>query len=103
MGANLVFPHSLQLATTNKQKTKKNMDYQKIIKNRLTVRELLVLSKMKSGATSPKEICDDQVSPALLTGITDKLIAKGLINRANHATDRRRYVYTITKAGKSLV
>lgn len=43
------------------------------------------------------------VSPSTVTGLCDRLIAKGLVARETRATNRREVVVTLAQAGKELV
>lgn len=43
------------------------------------------------------------VSPSTVTGLCDRLIAKGLVARETRATNRREVVVTLAPAGKELV
>ena len=43
------------------------------------------------------------VSPSTVTGLCDRLIAKGLVAREPRATNRREVVVTLAQAGKELV
>lgn len=56
------------------------------------------------GPLDPTEIADRSVLllPSL-TRILQTLVAKGLVTRAPHKTDRRKQVVTITDAGRQLI
>ena len=43
------------------------------------------------------------VSPSTVTGLCDRLIAKGLVDRETRATNRREVVVTLAPAGRELV
>lgn len=78
------------------------MKLEKLIAQGLTIRDALVLQRIAAGAETTEGILDKCISPAYLTQIADKLIAKRLIERGNHPTDRRRYTYKATEDGQLL-
>jgi DNA-binding MarR family transcriptional regulator len=77
------------------------MKHEKLIKTGLTVRDALILHRIASGCETNESLIDELTGPNI-TRITDKLVAKKLITRRHHPSDRRRYVYTITAKGKEL-
>jgi len=78
------------------------MKLTKLINAGLTIRDALVLQRISNVAETTKGILDKNICPAHLTQIADKLIAKGLITRGDHPTDRRRYTYKPTDEGLAL-
>ncbi|HEU5434220.1 MAG TPA: cytochrome P450, partial [Thermomicrobiales bacterium] len=58
------------------------------------------LSTIREGAASPGELARRwQVTPAVLTGIVDRLERRGLVRREPDPADRRRLRLTLTDAG----
>ncbi|MFN3201266.1 MAG: MarR family winged helix-turn-helix transcriptional regulator [Bradymonadia bacterium] len=58
----------------------------------------------KAGTITPSELAGQvSLSQATVTGILDRLEARGCLSRTRHAQDRRRVVVALTETGVSLV
>ena len=74
-----------------------------LLHNKLTVRDGVILSQLSEGvAKYPKDLVTDDMSPANVTKICDKLVEKKLITRTKNLLDKRGVVLSITKAGKEI-
>jgi len=82
--------------------TTTKMNYTELIKNNFTVRDAYILHKIVAGATKVHDLVDEEISAASVSQCTDKLFAKGYINRIPHITDRRRFQYSPTAKGVKL-
>jgi DNA-binding MarR family transcriptional regulator len=71
----------------------------------LTDRESSVLVHVSAFApASPKALAKHMgITPATLSAVIDRLLERGLLHRAQHASDRRRHELTITKPGERAV
>ncbi len=68
----------------------------------LSLRQYAALQGIRDGATSPGELARLwQVTPAVITGIVDRLERRGLVRREPDASDRRRQRLALTPAGLS--
>ena len=77
---------------------------QKLIDNNLTPRDAIVLLRLNEvGVTTPRMLVTDKICAASITGIADKLIKLGFVNRERSATDRRSVSLNITERGRVLV
>lgn len=66
----------------------------------LSLRQFAALHEIHLGATSPGELARRwQVTPAVLTGIIDRLERRGLVRREPDPADRRRLRLVLTDAG----
>ena len=80
------------------------MTYEQMIKHKLNARDCYVLEKLKQGASTPTGLADELNSTANITLITNRLYAKGLINRRKkQGGDRRVIVITLTKKGRRII
>lgn len=69
----------------------------------LTTPQLVCLRAMRHQSMSPSELAKEvELSQATITGITDRLVGRGFIERSRDATDRRRVLLTITKSGSKV-
>lgn len=71
----------------------------------LTEREADVLVHVEaSSPASPKALAKHMgITKATLSAVIDRLVARGLLHREQHATDRRRHALTLTKQGEDAV
>jgi len=73
----------------------------------LTVPQLLTLRAVADagpGGTTASEILDDVgVSPGTLSGIVQRLVTAGQLQRARSQQDRRRVVLTLTASGRDVL
>lgn len=68
--------------------------------HQLSLRQFAALHAIREGATSPGELARRwQVTPAVLTGIIDRLERRGLVRREPDPEDRRRLRLVLTEAG----
>ncbi len=66
----------------------------------LSLRQYAALHSIRQGASSPGELARLwQVTPAVLTGIVDRLESRGLVRREPDPTDRRRLRLALTERG----
>ncbi len=66
----------------------------------ISLRQFAALRGIRDGATSPGELARLwQVTPAVITGIVDRLEARGLVRREADPDDRRRLRLVLTDAG----
>ena len=66
----------------------------------LSLRQYAALHGIRDGATSPGELARLwQVTPAVITGIVDRLERRGLLRREPDPDDRRRLRLALTDAG----
>lgn len=79
------------------------MNYETLIKHGLSLRDCYVLEMLALGDCSPSAIAGELISLASMTRITDKLIDKGMITRTPSREDRRRFILSITEAGKEAI
>ena len=77
---------------------------QKLINNNLTPRDALILMRLNEvGVTTPRMLVTPEICAASVTGIADKLIKLGFIERNRSDTDRRSVNINITEDGRRLV
>lgn len=68
--------------------------------NDLSMRQYAALHGIRDGATSPGELARLwQVTPAVITGIVDRLERRGLVRREPDPDDRRRLRLALTEKG----
>ena len=66
----------------------------------LSLRQFAALHGIREGACSPGELARLwQVTPAVLTGVIDRLERRGLVRRESDPQDRRRLVLALTEEG----
>jgi DNA-binding MarR family transcriptional regulator len=66
----------------------------------LSLRQYAALHTIRQGATSPGELARQwQVTPAVITGVIDRLERRGLVKREPDPVDRRRLQLVLTDAG----
>lgn len=66
----------------------------------LSVRQYAALRDIREGATSPGELARQwQVTPAVLTGVIDRLERRDLVRREIDPLDRRRFRLALTESG----
>jgi len=66
----------------------------------LSVRQYAALRDIKEGTTSPGELARQwQVTPAVLTGVIDRLERRDLVRREIDPLDRRRFRLALTECG----
>jgi DNA-binding MarR family transcriptional regulator len=66
----------------------------------ISLRQFAALRGIRDGATSPGELARLwHVTPAVITGIVDRLEARGLVRRQTDPADRRRLRLVLTEAG----
>src|SRR3954467_2983188 len=66
----------------------------------LSLRQLAVLYLMREGAAFPSELARQlRISPAVVTGLLDRLEQRGYLRRLADASDRRRLRLALTDAG----
>lgn len=66
----------------------------------ISLRQFAALRGIRDGATSPGELARLwQVTPAVITGIVDRLESRGLVRREADPDDRRRLRLVLTDAG----
>lgn len=66
----------------------------------LSLRQYAALHGIREGAHSPGELARLwQVTPAVITGVVDRLEQRGLVRRASDPRDRRRLRLALTEAG----
>jgi DNA-binding MarR family transcriptional regulator len=66
----------------------------------LSLRQYAALSGIRQGATSPGELARLwQVTPAVITGVIDRLERRGLVRREPDPDDRRRLGLALTETG----
>jgi DNA-binding MarR family transcriptional regulator len=67
----------------------------------LSLRQFAALRGIQEGASSPGELARLwQVTPAVITGIVDRLEVRGLVRREPDPDDRRRLRLVLTEAGR---
>lgn len=70
----------------------------------MSVSELLTLAHLSRERIGPAEISRRlSVTTAAATGIVDKLVARGYVDREPHPADRRRTELVISEAGRDAV
>lgn len=70
-------------------------------RNDLSVRQYAALRGIQEGATSPGELARLwQVTPAVITGIVDRLESRGMVRRSPDPQDRRKLQLTVTEEGR---
>lgn len=68
----------------------------------LSHRQYAALHGIREGAASPGELARLwQVTPAVVTGVVDRLERRGLVRRDSDPDDRRRLVLVLTNAGRA--
>jgi DNA-binding MarR family transcriptional regulator len=68
----------------------------------ISLRQLAALRGIEDGATSPGELARLwQVTPAVITGIVDRLERRGLVRREVDPQDRRRLRLALTESGRA--
>jgi DNA-binding MarR family transcriptional regulator len=80
------------------------MKYIKMIENKLTPRDCIVLEGLLEGDKCPTELakmCES--TTAAITLITDKLLFRRLITREQNPKDRRRFIISVTDKGRELI
>lgn len=72
--------------------------------HRLTGPQLVCLRQIhKDGETTPSALARQiSLSQATVTGILDRLAARGLVTRVRSESDRRRVMLTLTAAGRAV-
>src|SRR5215212_11279865 len=66
----------------------------------LSLRQLAVLYLIREGAVFPSELARQlRISPAVVTGLLDRLAQRGYLQRLADASDRRRLRLALTDAG----
>lgn len=66
----------------------------------VSLRQFAALHGIRHGATSPGELARRwQVTPAVLTGIIDRLERRGMVRREPDPADRRRLCLVLTETG----
>jgi DNA-binding MarR family transcriptional regulator len=66
--------------------------------------ELLMRLRRAGGTVDQRELCCAfGVAPATLSALLDAAAERGLVERAEHVTDRRRRVVRLTGAGEALL
>jgi len=80
-------------------------DYRPWVQIELTKEQLRVIFLLyHKGQSSPGEIAlAFGVPKANVTSVIDRLVNKGLVNRYENSSDRRRYLLSLTDEGKSRV
>jgi DNA-binding MarR family transcriptional regulator len=69
----------------------------------LSMRQLSVVSAMRSGVSSPGVLARRlMVTPAVITGLLDRLERQGYVRREMEADDRRRLRLVLTKTGMAV-
>jgi DNA-binding MarR family transcriptional regulator len=69
----------------------------------LSLRQLAALGAIRSGATSPSQIARRLlVTPAVVTGLLDRLERHGYVQRETSSDDRRRQRLVLTGEGKAV-
>jgi len=73
-------------------------------RHHLTGPQLVCLSQIaRGGATTPSELSREvSLSQATVTGILDRLEAKGLVTRERNPEDKRRVIVQTTRGGRRL-
>ena len=67
----------------------------------LSLRQFAALRGIEQGATSPGELARLwRVTPAVITGVVDRLEARGLVRREPDPEDRRRLRLVLTESGR---
>ena len=67
----------------------------------LSLRQFAALRGIQEGASSPGDLARLwQVTPAVITGIVDRLESRGLVRRAPDPDDRRRLRLVLTETGR---
>ena len=67
----------------------------------LSLRQFAALRGIQQGAASPGELARLwQVTPAVITGIVDRLESRGLVRREPEPADRRRLRLVLTESGR---
>ena len=68
----------------------------------LSLRQYAALHTIRQGATSPGELARQwQVTPAVITGVIDRLERRGLVRREPDPADRRRLRLALTESGEA--
>jgi DNA-binding MarR family transcriptional regulator len=66
----------------------------------LSLRQLAVIYFIREGAVFPSELARQlRISPAVVTGLLDRLAQRGYVQRLADASDRRRLRLALTDAG----
>jgi DNA-binding MarR family transcriptional regulator len=69
---------------------------------RLSLRQLSALSMIESEVTTLGDVARRlMVTPAVVTGLIDRLERRGYVRRVNSADDRRRVLLALTDKGKA--
>lgn len=71
----------------------------------LSLTQLAALATLvRHGAMTPTALAEhERVQPPSMTRVIAALSERGLVERLDHATDRRQFVITVTPAGKAVV
>jgi DNA-binding MarR family transcriptional regulator len=68
----------------------------------LSLRQLAVLYLIREGAVFPSELARQlRISPAVVTGLLDRLAQRGYLQRLADASDRRRLRLALTDTGQA--
>src|SRR4051794_20898275 len=87
-----LLPRFQRWATTTVQANRGGRD--------LSLRQLAVLYLIREGAAFPSELARQlRISPAVVTGLLDRLAQRGYVQRLADASDRRRLRLALTDAG----
>ena len=79
------------------------MDANKMIKEGLNARQVLVLDLLSGGAKSPCTMASDILSPVTITTVADYLVKRKLVQRVRSKKDRRKIMLTLTDAGHEIL
>ena len=64
---------------------------------------MILLRLNEVGVTTPRKLVTDKICAASITGIADKLIKLGFVERERNETDRRSVSLNIAEKGRVLV
>src|SRR6188768_613320 len=69
--------------------------------NRLSLRQLSALTMIEDEVTTLGDVAKRlHVTPAVVTGLIDRLERRGYVRRINSTDDRRRVMLTLTESGR---
>ena len=76
------------------------MNYKKMITDKLTARDCLVMQHLSDKDKEPRQLVDDILTAASICQIVNKLSKRNLVKRIKHPSDSRCQRLHLTPAGR---